>query len=132
MIDAKDVVRKVASGCSHIIPVKVTCSDCTTSIMTMWEVGMRENIKRQEMVSLREEHDRMNKTVTDAKQGIDMANQEIGRLVNFISRLESENSAMKKRLEIVQRENGDMNLRMKTEETSRYLRTIAAKKVSTQ
>jgi predicted nuclease with TOPRIM domain len=55
MLDAKDVARKVATGCGHTAAVVLPCAGCIEAQMRAWESSVRESAKAE----LREEFQRL-------------------------------------------------------------------------
>lgn len=47
MLEAKDVARKIASGCGHTATVVVPCSGCIEGQMHAWAAAIREETKRE-------------------------------------------------------------------------------------
>jgi hypothetical protein len=47
MLDAKDVARKIVSGCGHTATVVVPCAGCIEGQMHAWEASVRDNAKAE-------------------------------------------------------------------------------------
>lgn len=90
MLDAKDVARKVATGCGHTAAVVLPCAGCIEAQMRAWESSVREAAKAELLAEFRQMSDERNQAVSEslrlkeAKDG----------LVASLSRLKDENTRL--------------------------------------
>lgn len=115
MIEAKDVAKKVTSGCAHSTPILVPCSSCVETAIKGFEGGLRDTIKAQ----FREEWGAMDAELRKLSDTVKEMTSKAAQARGAIARLESEKKLLGEQLKSARKELGDLKLCLDTERVSK-------------
>lgn len=125
MLEAKDVARKIASGCGHTATVVVPCSGCIETQMHGWASAIREETKR-------EFRDQWNEVVDERDRARIEASSDrakVDGMASAIDRLKAEVARLSGLLKEARQQVEDLKVQLHAEQAFKQAVKLAAPKV---
>jgi septal ring factor EnvC (AmiA/AmiB activator) len=112
MLNAKDIARKVASGCDHSTVIRIPCASCVERQMITWAAHVRDDFR----ASMKEEWASMSVEKDAAKRETEKLRKQLDAYAAKVSRLEMQVGSLGAQLKVAKYEAEEARIQLHAEQ----------------